>query len=348
MAAATTVSPKVAGDPTKAQTVQVLKPPPFRIVPIGSVRGYIKCLFYGIPGSGKTSLAGSAVDVQGMDDVLLVNCESGALSIETAEHIHNRHWIDQVQATNWNEVASIHDFLKAHCSARDTNNIELMKKLQARVFGYSPDVIDESYEDPDQYRSDDEGNIIYDENGYPTVIKARLRRYKTVILDSLTEVNAYLIYHLLGITVDTKLDADSAQETAGWDEYKKGNQMLQMLIRAYRDLPMNFIACCGTQYNQDENKVMHWVPSLLGKLANQVQGYFDIVGYLVVGKPKDDKPQDIPRTLWIQPIARFAAKSRLANFKDPSIPQPSMRKIMAIFRAASAPSKSSQADAETQ
>jgi len=310
-------------DPTKPQTINQIKAPPFKIQAIGGGDRFIKCLFYGIPGAGKTSLAGSSVDVPGMDDILMVNCESGTLSIETAEHITNRYYIDQVPATDFKTVAYVQEFLKAHCAARDSNDIPKLKALQARLWGYPADIIDESCED-DEYEETDEGRVY---------TRVRLRRYRTIIVDSLTEVNAYLIYQLLGISEDTRLDEDSVQETAGWDEYKKGNQMLQMLIRAYRDLPMNFIACCGTQYNQDELKVMHWVPSLLGKLANQVQGYFDIVGYLSVGKPKDDKPQDIPRTLYIQPIGRFAAKNRLANFKDPYIPQPTMRKIMAIFNS---------------
>jgi len=191
------------------------------------------------------------------------------------------------------------------------------------MWGYKRSIIDEECTE-DEFDINDEGERVY--------TRVRLRRYRTVIVDSLSEVNAYLIYQLLGITEETSLDDDKVEETAGWDEYKKGNQMLQMLIRAYRDLPMNVLMACGTQYNQDENKVMHWGPSLIGKLASQVQGFFDIVGFMKVGKPPEGKPTEIPRTLWIQPVERFAAKTRLAQFKDPYINKPTMTKLMSIFR----------------
>lgn len=313
----------MATDPTKPQSAaQAAKPaatpPPFMITPLKQEHRYIKCLFYGKFGDGKTSLAGSAVDVTVMRDVLLVNAESGAMSIEEADHIKNRYQIDQVGAKDFTMVARVQEFLLAHCKARDANNVEAMKSLQARLFGYAKEIIDESATED-----------VFEDDGY-TFIKARLRRYRTVIIDSLTEIDMYSMYHLLGIKTDMKLDADI--DVAQFAEFRKNNQMVNLLVRAYRDLPMNVLLVTSTQYVQDEMKQMHWTPALTGKLSGQVQGFVDLVGFLQTGKP-ETAGAPIPRRLYIQPIGKFDAKSRMAGFKDPYIDQPTMGKIWAAFNA---------------
>lgn len=312
-------------DPTKAQNSKVLTPPPFQVRPLRSDTRYIKVMVYGVPGSGKTYLAGTAVDVPEMQDVIFVSAESGTLTVESAEAIQNRAYVDEIPVNNFKQVGYIQEFLKAHCIARDANNITTLKALQARVFGYPSSIIDEECED-DEYTIGDDGLPVY--------TRVRLRRYRTVIVDSLSEVNSYLIYSLLGITMDTKFDDKAAEETAGWDEYKKGNQMLQMVIRAYRDLPMHVILVCGTQYTQDHQKVMRWSPSLIGKLGQQVQGFVDVAGYLVAMKPTEEQAAKgaVPRRLWIQPIGAFDAKHRMSSFKDAYFDNPTMQMIMDAFR----------------
>lgn len=321
---AAAVAPAVKpADPTKAQTTsQVVKAPSFQITPMKSRHAWIKCLFYAKYGEGKTSLAGSAVDVPGMTDVLMVNAESGQMSIETAEHIKHAHLIDQVRATDFYQVASVQEFLKVHCQHRDNNDVEKLKALQARVFGYSKDIIDEECKD-DEYDEDD--------NGIRTYTRVRLRRYRTAIVDSLTEIDTFSMYQLLGIKIDMKLDEE--MEVAQFAEFRKNNQLMQLLVRAYRDLPMHVLMVAAAQYTQDEMKRMHWTPQITGKLAAQIQGFVDIVGFLQTGKPKEGE-KNIPRRLHIQPTGLFDAKSRLAHFKEPFIDNASMKKIMDIFKNA--------------
>jgi hypothetical protein len=312
----------VVADPTKPQTNPQLTPAPFRITPIKQSHRYIKALIYGPFGTGKTSLAASAVDVPGMDDVIFVNAESGTMSVQEAEHIVNREYIDQVQCNDFKTVALVQEFLTNHCIARDNNDLRLLKVLQARTFGYSPDIIDEECEE-DEYNSDD----INDPDR--TITRARLRKYRTAIIDSLTEVDTLSMYQLLGIKTDMKLDQE--MDVAEWAEFRKNNQLMQLLVRAYRNLPMNVIMVSGNQYTQDEIKRFNWTPAITGKLANQVQGFVDLVGYLTNGKPLEGK-DEIPRRLYIQPIGNFDAKSRIASYKKPFIDNPTMGKIMNAFR----------------
>lgn len=303
-------------DPTKASTAQAIKPPPFFIVPLRQEHRYIKCLFYGNYGTGKTSLACSAADIEEMNDILMVNAESGTMSVEEADYIENRYLIDQVRAVDFNMVAYVQEFLLAHCKHRDADDTEKLKNLQARMFNYDVSVID----------TDHKGEDVYEEG---IVTKARLRKYRTIIVDSLTEIDTFSMYQLLGIQTDMKLDKD--MDVAQFAEFRKNNQMMQLLVRAYRDLPMNVLLVASTQYTQDELKRRFWTPQLTGKLAGQVQGFVDIVGFMQTGKP-DESSKLIPRRLYIQPIGQFDAKNRIASFKDSYIDAPTMKKIMGAFR----------------
>src|SRR5690606_35794825 len=216
----------IMADPTKPATVQALKPAPFTITPIRQKHTWFKGLFYGGYGVGKTSLVGSAVDVDGMGDVIMVNAESGTMAIEEAPHIQNKDFIDQVRVTDFDQVALVQEFLLKHCHARDANDIKTLKLLQHRTFGHALDVIDDSPEFADEL---DE----YNDDG--KVTRARLRKFRTCIVDSLAEVDAFSQYKILGISTDMKLDAE--MEIAGWPEFRKNNQKMQLVVRAYRDLP---------------------------------------------------------------------------------------------------------------
>lgn len=319
-------------DPTKAQSTPATStgaPPPFQITPIRQQHRYIKCCFYGAFGYGKTTLAGSSVDVPEMRDVLFVSAESGTMSVEESDRIKQVDLIDVVRVTNFKQVAHVQEFLKAHIQARDAYlrggpgkdaALSRLAKLQSRMFGDSVmpiDCID------DEVQED-----VRNEDG--TWAQARLRLYRTVIVDSLTEVDTFTMYELLNIQTDMKLDVDK-MEVAQFAEFRKNNQMMQLLVRAYRDLDMNVILICSTQYNQDELKRMHWAPALTGKLAAQIQGFVDIVGFIQVGKPTEGS-KEIPRRLMIQPIGNYDAKNRIASFKDPYIDDPNMMKIMAAFK----------------
>jgi hypothetical protein len=281
---------------------------------------FIKCLFYGPFGSGKSSLAASAVDVPEMNDILIVDAESGTMSVADAPHIKDRALIDVVRVTDFKTVAYVQEFLKAHCVSRDSLDLNRLKALQARLWGYDLSVIDESHIGPD---------VVEVVNGQEVTKKARLRKYRTAIIDSLTEIDTFSMYQLLNIQTDMKLDKE--MDVAQFAEFRKNNQMMQLLVRAYRDLPMNVIIVCSSQYTQDELKQMHWTPALTGKLSNQVQGFVDVCGYISTGKPAEGD-KTIPRRLFIQPIGRFDAKNRIASFKDPFIDSPSMKDLMGAFR----------------
>ncbi len=287
-----TTTPPAAGKP--ALTPQ--RPPSFKIESHQTRTRYLKLLIYGDYGVGKTYLGGTASAVDSMRDVILLNAESGDLTLEVDadDDPYNFLDIDSVLVQDYRRVARVYEFLKLHCKLRDDGNDEELIKLEARLKGVEPDEIVEP------------------------------KHYQTVIIDSLTEVESYCMNQLLGIGDNTKLDDEVA--TAEWAEYKRNHSMMQRLVRDFRNLPMHVIVTCARQYVQDEHKRFNYSPQMTGKLAGQIQGFMDLVGYYVLGQVSEDGK--IPRRLYVQPTGRFAAKCRFTAFKRGFFDDPTVGKIL--------------------
>lgn len=265
---------------------------PFTIEPVVGATRFLNLLVYGDFGVGKTRLAGSACGVPEMNDVLLINAESGELTLESDELPFDT--IDQVRITDFRGVARVYDFLKTHCEARDAGDLDRLRRLEGKLKGLDPATI----ETPKQYR--------------------------TVIIDSLSEVEAYCMNQLLGIGDQSKIDEETA--TAEWGEYKRNHSMMQRLVRSFRDLPLHLIMTCHRAWDQDEQKKFLYTPAMTGKLRSQVQGFVDMVGYLVIGQASE--AGETPRRLYVQPTVRWAAKCRFSKFKEAFIENPTMETIL--------------------
>lgn len=280
----------MAIDPTKSISVPITTAP-FKITTGSRDTRFLNMLIYGKQGTGKTTFAASSVDVPIMGDVLLVDAESGDMALEDSPFIKNFEKVDRVRVENFKQTALVQEYLKKHCRARDANNVDALRNLEAVA------------------------------KGVPVADIKEPRRYNTVIIDSLTEVDQFCLYQLLGINAETKLDADI--DVAQFAEFRKNNQMMQMLVRSYRDLPMNVILVCAQQFVQDETKRFHFTPALTGKLSAQIQALVDIVGFLQVGKHIEGQ-ESAQRRLSVQPVGNFDAKNRRASFKQPFIDNPTM------------------------
>lgn len=281
---------------------KIEKAPAFTISNVHTGVTWLKLLVYGKHGAGKTTLAGSAADVKSMSDVFMINAESGEMVLEDNPRVNNFKDIDIAHVSNFKQVAKMYEFLTSHCALRDSTSeesIEKMKTYESRLKGVDVSEIHAP------------------------------RRYRTVIIDSLTELDALCMYGLLGLqgAFDLSWIADSGNmRTAEFSEYKKNNNMVNLLVRAFRDLPMNVIILCGQAYEQDELKRFHYAPNLTGKLKTQVQGYFDIVGYLAVGSATEDK--EASRRLYVQPVGKWDAKNRKSAFKGSYFDDPIMKSIL--------------------
>ena len=278
----------MAEAPAAAGVRTAVRPAAFRVDTTQRRERYLKLLIYGNYGVGKTTLAGTATEVESMRDVLIINAEAGDLSLAEFEGL------DEITVQDFRTLGRINEFLKQHCKARDDEDIQRLKELEAAVRGIEIDDIDEP------------------------------RQYRTVIIDSLTELEAYCFNQLLGITDTTRLDEDP--QSAEWTEYKKNHTMMQRVVRAFRDLPMHVIFTASEQFQQDEHKRYKFSPDLTGKLSKKIQGFMDMVGYLAIGKEGDKTI----RRLYVSPspTGKYDAKHRYAAFKGEYFTEPSIKSIL--------------------
>jgi hypothetical protein len=252
---------------------------------------------YGQPGAGKSTLMGSSVDVESMRDVLLIDAESGDLVLENNPRIKASAEIEHVRVTNFYQAAQVLSFLRKHTERLVANDEDGLRKTEAWLKGVHPDEI------------------------------VKPRRFKTVVIDSLTELEAYCMYGLMKVNEgDLLTGAADEVNVARFDEFRKQNMMVQVLVRAFRDLPMHILFVCAQQYSKDETSRFHYGPAMTGKLASQIQGFVDIVGFLRPGGV--DETGKAPRRLYVQPIDKFDAKNRRASFKGAFFEDPTFTTIM--------------------
>lgn len=292
------VKPAVSLSPSASKPVAMKKAPPFKMsAPNTAVGKWLKLFVYARPGAGKTTLLASAVDVPQMNDVLFINAEKGDLVIEDNERIKHPELLRDniIPCDDFKTVAMVHDFLKSHCHFRDAGNEDKLREQEAWLRGCDP----------------------------ADIIKPK--KFRTVIIDSLTEVDIYCTYGLLGITQDKVLHGESSDiEVARFDEFRKNNQMVQMLCRAFRDLPIHVLVTAHETFSEDELRKKYWMPQLTGQLRTQVPGFFDIVGWLTYQK----EGENINRKLMVQPVGQFVAKNRRPVWKKDHFPNPTMLDIM--------------------
>jgi hypothetical protein len=132
----------VAGSPsapsnTTARTPMSELPGAFRIGALVDPmrKRYIKAMFYGQPGSGKTTLAGSAVDVEPMRDVLAIQFEGGHEVLMDNDRIQNSDIIDIVRIKRIEQLQKLYEFLLHHCRLRDRDDEAGLEALQRMTFG---------------------------------------------------------------------------------------------------------------------------------------------------------------------------------------------------------------------
>lgn len=287
--------PALASTPTPTPTSNI----PFQLHALGDYPRWLKMIAYGDYGVGKTRLLGSACMVPAMCDILFIDAEAGDVTIVTedafSEESHDH--ISVVRVTDFKTFARVQEFLKLHCYLRDQNTPEAnarLKELEQRL-------MPEDQFDPD----------------------TPPRKFRCVIIDSLSEVESYSMYQLIGINDRTRIDEEVASPE--WNEFKKNHSQVLRAIRGYRDLPMHVLMTCAASYIQDDQKRMTWMPALTGKLARQCQGFMDVVGYMYVTQGENNTKT---HNLQVQPTARINAKCRFSNFKQVGWQNPTMKSIL--------------------
>lgn len=256
---------------------------------------------YGDFGSGKTYLSGTIEEVvqQKQKDepitltlpegvacryaTLFANAEQGdeGLPVEFTEIIVK-------DIFTYKDFSQLYDFLKLHCKLVAVGDVQQLMKLQAQYFQMPLSQIDE------------------------------LWIFKAVIVDSLTEIQKYCVYQLIGLSQDSKLEEEpDYMQIRQWGT---ALEMILLMVRNFRALPMFKIFIVQQMEDTDDKKKLFYRPSLQGQAKLSILGFFDFVGYYQMAVKEDG----VLRRLFLLPIGPFKAKHRFEGFSGHYIDNPRM------------------------
>lgn len=103
--------------------------------------------------------------------------------------------------------------------------------------------------------------------------------YKTVVLDSLTEIANFAMARIMDDLIAEKPGADP--DVPGLREWGKNSTRIRALVRGFRDLPINTIFTALVKEDRNARTgITTKKPSLSGKLALEVAGFVDVVLYM--------------------------------------------------------------------
>jgi hypothetical protein len=264
----------------------------FTVTPMEDRQQWLKILVYGLYGVGKTHFGGSTSDVSAMQDVLWLDVEGGT------ETIRKRSNIDVIRIANTSQINAVYQFLRLHAAAWQRNDTVLIGALQQEL-------------------------------GLPM---DRIRHYRTVVIDSISELDKLIMYQLLGIEVGKQSLAFELQP-AEIKQWGQNAEMFRLLIRSFRDLPMHtiFIGAADVAVNSAGDRY-HSV-LLPGKLAREVPGFMDVVAYLTIVRQALPDGSESPRSvrrLMLQPGRNYDAKNRLNSDTVPYLDNPTMLDLVKL------------------
>lgn len=150
--------------------------------------------------------------------------------------------------------------------------------------------------------------------------------YRTVVLDSLTEIQKFSMYQIMEDLVRKEPERDP--DIPSVREWGKNIEQIRRLVRGFRDLEMNVIFTALAKGDRNpKTGVTKNKPYLSGKLADEVAGFLDIVGYLYSKVDAVNGEEKTVRRLLTQKTEEYVAKDRTARLPTPVVEEPTMKKL---------------------
>jgi hypothetical protein len=149
--------------------------------------------------------------------------------------------------------------------------------------------------------------------------------YRTVVVDSLTEVQKFSMLNIMGEVI--REDPSRDPEVPSIREWGKNGEQTRRFVRGFRDLPINTIFTCLDMQdrNQKTGKTVT-KPSLNGKLSTEVAGFLDVVLYYY---PKDVDGENV-RCVLSAGTEEIVAKDR-SDGLPAVLPNPTMAEILRLM-----------------
>jgi hypothetical protein len=148
---------------------------------------------------------------------------------------------------------------------------------------------------------------------------------QTVILDSLTEIQKFNMDQIMLNLIESKGD-ERDMDVPSIREWGKNLEQTRRFVRAFRDLPINVIFTALEREDKDRAGRPIKLPSLSGKMAQEVAAFLDIVLYLNIKEVETPDGKKLIRVLQSQATETTVAKDR-SGLLPPVMVDPDMGKI---------------------
>ena len=160
----------------------------------------------------------------------------------------------------------------------------------------APDVVDfESFPDL---------GVIY------TYLLGGEHNYKTVIVDSLSELSRYCLDYVIAEKIKRGSAKNRDQDDVFLEDYGTMTKQMRRVVRKFRDLPLNVIFITHDSPNDTTDNNSKIGPGLTNSLRESVIGYVDVMGYMYVSEVKENDETRSVRRLLTSPVGKFTAKDR--------------------------------------
>jgi hypothetical protein len=133
--------------------------------------------------------------------------------------------------------------------------------------------------------------------------------YKTVVVDSLSELQKFCMQEIMKEVV--KKDSDRDPDIASMREWGKNGEQMRRFVRAFRDLQCNTIFTALAREERDERtNTIRTRPGLPGQMKGEVAGYVDAVLYMYKKEVMQAGVREIKTLVLTQGTERQVAKDR--------------------------------------
>lgn len=133
--------------------------------------------------------------------------------------------------------------------------------------------------------------------------------YKTVVLDSLTEIQKFNMYQIMSDVAQKRPDLDP--DVPSMREWGKNLEQIRRMVRGFRDLEMHTIFTALAKTDKDQKTgITTTKPSLSGKMADEVAAFLDVVVYYYVKQIGDGSDVEFKRLLLTAKTDSQVAKDR--------------------------------------
>lgn len=102
--------------------------------------------------------------------------------------------------------------------------------------------------------------------------------YRTIVLDSLSEINKMVMGDIMRAVVEE--DDERDPDVPSIREWGKLGEQVRRIVRRFRDLDMHVIFTCLADETTDKRGKKTMYPMLNGKLKKEVAGFMDIVVFM--------------------------------------------------------------------